>query len=148
MPNSNVSDESSPAVFKRFRTPWVGHKAQRVLLAASFAQSCVFMALGGMISLVFVRLTTLQIEGWGLFSWTDTILLVLVCLFIVASIWVMLVISNRVVGPIFKLVRQMESLANDNKLDDLKLRKNDEFLEVAEAYNKIVARIRRLEGKA
>ena len=89
----------------------------------------------------------IQANGGESLTSLDYIIFTVVVVLILFVCFVGLIVSNRVVGPIFKLVREMELLDTTGELKELHFRKNDYFQDVAVSYNKIIARIRDLESK-
>jgi len=47
-------------------------------------------------------------------------------------------ISHRIAGPIYKFQRILEALASGEKVQEIKLRKRDEFYELARAINNLI----------
>ena len=60
------------------------------------------------------------------------LVLFLVCVGILALLY-----SHRVAGPVYRIKRCMEMLADDQPVADVRLRRNDEFKELAEAFNRL-----------
>ena len=56
-------------------------------------------------------------------------------------------ITNKFAGPVSRLRRAMDTLAEGNEVDHLEFRKSDFWSDVAEAFNRIVDRVER-EGPA
>ena len=51
-----------------------------------------------------------------------------------------LFLSHRVAGPIYRLQRELEKLAEDSKLNEIKFRKDDYFPELAVTFNEVLAK--------
>ena len=51
-------------------------------------------------------------------------------------------ISHRAFGPIYRLVKHMENFRETGSTEELKFREGDYFRDVADSYNKMLARIR------
>lgn len=49
--------------------------------------------------------------------------------------------SNRLAGPIYRLKRHMNELTEGKKVQPLRFRRNDYFVEVSETYNKLIDRV-------
>jgi methyl-accepting chemotaxis protein len=65
-----------------------------------------------------------------------------VVVYVVVLLVVATLLTSRIVGPLFALKRGMESLANgDWESARVRLRENDEFQDVAEAFNKAIDKI-------
>lgn len=47
-------------------------------------------------------------------------------------------ISHRIAGPVYKFERIIEALTAGEKVDEIKLRKRDEFFELARAINNLI----------
>lgn len=56
-------------------------------------------------------------------------------------IFIGLVLSHRIAGPIFSIKRFLNKVANGSYEEPLKLRKNDELQDVAESLNRLVAKL-------
>lgn len=54
-------------------------------------------------------------------------------------------LSNRIAGPVYRLRRELQKLANGEKAHPLKFRKGDSWLEMAPAFNTVLERIESLE---
>jgi nitrogen fixation/metabolism regulation signal transduction histidine kinase len=69
-------------------------------------------------------------------------------IFIVTSVIAFLIItifgiliSHRICGPIFKLCRHMNNIADGENPTEIKFRKNDYFKEIESSFNRIVNNI-------
>jgi hypothetical protein len=61
------------------------------------------------------------------------------CVLVLAS----LLISYRIIGPILHLRRHLDEAAEGKTTDDIRFREHDFFPELAEAANRVMARLRR-----
>ena len=73
-------------------------------------------------------------QSWSamMFLMAVGLVLFLVCVGILALLY-----SHRVAGPVYRIKRCMEMLADDQPVADVRLRRNDEFKELAEAFNRL-----------
>ncbi len=126
----------------------VNSKVQSVFLGYAIAMGFLFLSLGLILSTYFERILMLQANGGESLTSLDFIIFAVIVVLILFVCFVGLIVSNRVVGPIFKLVREMELLDTTGELRELQFRKNDYFQDVAVSYNKIIARLRELENKS
>jgi methyl-accepting chemotaxis protein len=53
-----------------------------------------------------------------------------------------LLFSHRVAGPLYRLHKHMTDVAEGKTMDDVKFRQKDFFMEIADAYNRQMARYR------
>jgi len=60
---------------------------------------------------------------------------------IITGFW----ITNKIAGPIFRLRRHIQEIADGEKIQPLKFRKGDYFSEIIEPYNKILKRLKEYE---
>lgn len=58
----------------------------------------------------------------------------------------MLKISHRFVGPIVRIRNGLKQLADGDRMQEIELRTNDHWKDLAEVVNRIAARIRKLES--
>lgn len=56
----------------------------------------------------------------------------------VGGLW----LSLRLAGPLYRLRRHMQDVAEGKTTDDVKFRQKDYFPELAEAFNRVMARVR------
>ena len=56
-------------------------------------------------------------------------------------------ISHRIAGPIYKFERILQALAAGEKVQEIKLRKHDEFYRLAQAINSLIRKIQGLGGR-
>ena len=140
-------DKSGQRPSLKNRKIFVNSKIQSVFIGYAVAMGFLFLSLGLTLSSSFERILMIQMNGGESLTIYDFTLFLVFLFLIIFVIFLGMLISIRVVGPIFKLVGQMENLQATGELQELKFRKNDYFQEVAVSYNKIVARIRELESK-
>ena len=129
-----MSDQESPAkVVKGSRRNWtkrqliVNSKVQKVFVGYAIVMGILFFSSGLLTSSFFDRFVAVQAAGEDSLSKFDIaafgVFFVLVGLLIFFGI----VLSNRVVGPIYRLVRHMEAVQENDELQELHFRKNDLF---------------------
>jgi methyl-accepting chemotaxis protein len=56
-------------------------------------------------------------------------------------------LSHRIAGPLYRLERHMEDVAAGKEPSDVKFRKGDMYLHLADACNKVMARMRETTAK-
>ena len=56
-------------------------------------------------------------------------------------------ISHRIAGPVYKFERIIEALIAGEKVEEIKLRKRDEFYELASVINNLIKREKTLRGR-
>ena len=66
---------------------------------------------------------------------------------VVLACFLGLIISHRVFGPIYRLVKHMENFRETGSTEELKLREGDYFKDVADSYNNMLKRIRESETR-
>lgn len=121
------------------------YNIQSVFIIYAVSMGFLFLSLGLVLSSSFERVITIQISGSGALGRIDYLLIGLLTLLIFFIGYMGVIISNRFVGPIFRLARQMEEFGENGNLDEVQFRKTDNFKEVAVAYNKMVTRLKELE---
>ena len=67
-------------------------------------------------------------------------------LFVIFNL-VALVVSHRIAGPLYRLQHHLQDVAGGKEPTDVKFRKGDLFAELAEACNKLMARMRAGAGR-
>ncbi len=88
-----------------------------------------------------------EVAGMGVFTYRDVILFSVVILLIIFMFFWIIVFSNRVLGPIFRLIKQMEAFGTTGKLERIQFRKSDYLVELAVSYNKLAAHFEDAELK-
>ena len=70
-------------------------------------------------------------------------------LFLISAILVLAVssigalfLSHRVAGPIYRMTSHLRSLNENNNITDVKFRKNDEFIELQDAFNEFAKKFK------
>lgn len=53
-----------------------------------------------------------------------------------------ILLSNRIAGPLYRVTRHLNDLAEGNASGEIRLRDNDYFTELAEAANKVIRKIK------
>ncbi|MGE3387674.1 MAG: hypothetical protein AB7K41_13170 [Bdellovibrionales bacterium] len=77
-------------------------------------------------------------ENWYLYVVTGATLIVIG----IISIFVTLLITHRIVGPMVAIHRQLDSLIDGDFSNEVRLRKHDEFADVAEKVNLLTRKLR------
>jgi methyl-accepting chemotaxis protein len=66
---------------------------------------------------------------------------------IITAVFANLELSNRLVGPIYRLRRHMTDVASGKRFEDVKFRDHDEFLDLADKYNQVLKRLKDAEDR-
>lgn len=99
-------------------------------------------------NLVFQSVVLPRISPDGVWQWGAITGALVVCAIIYVSIWVGMVISNKIAGPIYHLQAHMKSVNSGERPGPLKLRKGDFFTEIVPEYNDLIQRLEVLsQGK-
>jgi signal transduction histidine kinase len=77
-----------------------------------------------------------------IFKRVNLVLLLRLAIVTPLVIFIGLILSNRIAGPIYHIKKYLSKISAGNYEEDLKLRKNDELQDVAESINSLVARLR------
>jgi hypothetical protein len=125
----------------------VNTPVQRVFVIYMLAMGLILFSLGALFVNLWQRILILRMTGQVLLNSRDYILMGAIVVIIVAGIYVGLVISNRIAGPIFRLSQEMIKLVDGQKVQPIAFRKNDYYQELAVAYNKILFRLANVEKK-
>lgn len=123
-----------------FRRQLIVHpRIQYLLLTLSLA----FLIIGGAVTLNLVKLLETQALSDELTPTQHYIpIFGLTLLVFISMLAANLLVSNRIVGPVYRLKRYMDSIANGQDLGAMKVRDDDYFSEVAESYNKMLEKIK------
>lgn len=123
-----------------FRRQLIVHpRIQYLLLTLSLA----FLIIGGAVTLNLVKLLETQALADDLAPTQHYIpIFGLTLLVFISMLAANLLVSNRIVGPVYRLKRYMDALANGQDLGAMKVRDDDYFSEVAESYNKMIEKIK------
>lgn len=109
---------------------------------------CVlFFMIGILFSENVDRLVAAQASGLQSLSFLDYLLILLFIASIVLAVILGLMISHRVFGPVYRLVKHMENFHQNGVAEKLVLRKGDYFIDVVESYNKMLERVRNTDAK-
>ncbi len=109
---------------------------------------CVlFFMIGILFSENVDRLVAVQASGLQSLSFWDYLLILLFIASIVLAVILGLMISHRVFGPVYRLVKHMENFHQNGAAEELVLRKGDYFIDVVESYNKMLERVRNTDAK-
>lgn len=68
------------------------------------------------------------------------------CVLILGFLMVGLVVSHRIAGPLYKLRKHMDDVASGYTSQDVYFRKRDYFPEIADGFNRVMARLRKLKN--
>ncbi len=125
----------------------VNSSVQYVLLKYSVTMGFLFMSMGLFLAYLLLKIPMIQMNGFASIEATDIVFLsfLLIIIFIVGYFG--LILSNRVVGPIFRLVKSMEEFEETGNYQEIRFRKNDYFKEIAVSYNKIMIRLHDVERR-
>ncbi len=56
-------------------------------------------------------------------------------------------VTNKTAGPIYRLRKNMQQVADGGEVENVVFRKGDHFLDIADDYNRVLDRLRKAEGK-
>jgi len=73
---------------------------------------------------------------------SELLTLSMLLLLVIASILFGLELSNRIAGPIFRLLQELKKIHNVSEMNEIVLRKHDFFHEVAKSYNDVLKQLR------
>jgi len=124
----------------------INSKVQLVFIGYAISMGFLFLSFGLVLASSFERILMLKMNSMNDFSTFDLVVFGTFLILAAIAIYLGMIVSNRVVGPIFRLVKHMEEFGTTGKLEELHFRKNDYFKDVAISYNKIVARLSSLES--
>jgi sensor histidine kinase YesM len=120
----------------------------RAVFGWYIAGMCIlFLTIGVLASEYINRLIFVQANNLPSMSHIDYSIFVLFFIAVLLAAFMGFMISRRVFGPIYGLVKHMETVGSDGPATELKLRKGDYFQDVAITYNKMLTRIRENEPK-
>ena len=136
--------KSNPKVRRKL---FLNSKMQNVLIRYGICMAVVFLSLGMFLAYCFDRILSAQMHEAQWFGSREIILLALLIAINIGTCYLALVVSNRIIGPIFKLIRNMEDFERTGKLNEIYFRKSDFFQEISTSYNKIVIRFKELDSK-
>ena len=129
------------------RKLFVNSKIQLLLLRYAVSMGLLLFSLGMFVAFTFEKILTHQMAGGNSFERNDIIIFSVMILMIIIVCYLGMMVSNRIVGPIFRLVKHMEDSEATGKFEEIQFRKNDYFKEIAISYNKMVARFRESDFK-
>ncbi len=125
----------------------VNSNIQLVLLRYAVTMGILFLSLGMFIAFSFEKMLLINMTGFDSFGRNDKIVFSLLILLIIVVCYLSMVISNRIVGPIYRLVRHMENAKNTGQYNEIHFRENDYFKELAISYNQMLTRFRENDTK-
>ncbi|MCH7729716.1 MAG: hypothetical protein IH991_25080 [Planctomycetes bacterium] len=112
---------------------------RRVLLYCGC--SLLFMILPILIVRVIVNPDRFFFENFGAIWIQYWPVLLILLFFVVFAPFDLVRLTNRFAGPVFRLRREMERLANGEKVKPVHFREGDYWQDFAESFNKIVERL-------
>lgn len=59
-----------------------------------------------------------------------------------ATVFLTLFVSHKIAGPLYRLKKSMQELAEGNLTSDIKLRKNDQLRDIADTFNQMVDKLK------
>lgn len=81
------------------------------------------------------------------FPVAEAALMTIIALLIGAVAWGHLLFTNRLVGPIYRIMSHMDEIAKGANPSEVRLRDKDEFRDLAARYNAVLERLRAAEGE-
>ncbi len=135
------------------RLPWYSRKLivnsniQFVLLRYAVCMGLLFLSLGMFFAFTIEKVMTLRMGGFDFVTTSEIMMFSTLILFVIVACYLGLVVSNRIVGPIYRLVRHMEDFQVTGKFEEIHFRKDDHFKEIAISFNKIMARFAEFDIK-
>ncbi len=120
----------------------VNSKVQFVFLKYALCMGFLFLSLGMFLAISIERILNNRLTGADLITPGEYLFFALAIFLVFAACYFGLVVSNQIVGPIFRLVRNMEEFESTGKFEQIKFRKNDYFKEIAVSYNKIMLNLK------
>lgn len=117
---------------------------------------CMLIALGGLLTTAIIYILAMQSTTVAFVdsrvvvrSTADFMLpllvqtvLVVVIIISLATIFITLFASHKIAGPMYRLKKVTESLAKGDFSSDFKIRKLDQFQDLADAFNNMIAGLR------
>jgi methyl-accepting chemotaxis protein len=125
----------------------VNYPVQRMFVFYMIIMGIVLFCIGGLFSNLWLRILIFQDNGQILVNQRDYVLLGIVGSVVVVGCYVGFILSNRIVGPLFRLSREMKKAAEGEAVRPIAFRKNDYFNDLAKAFNKLLVRLAKAEGK-
>jgi len=111
--------------------------------------SLILLTIGALFGNLWLRIDVFRKTGWMPFTSGDIAVSGAIVGAILLFTYLGFILSNRLVGPIFRLVREATKVAEGKKnVVPVTFRKNDHFHELADVYNKIVIRLADAEKRA
>ncbi len=132
-----------PSFFKRQFV--VMPQVQYIFIYYSLFVGAIFFATGSAATAIVLKFASSDTSEVSLFGRNENILAVLLVVLLISSMIFGLYLSNRIAGPIFRIMREMIKVENIGDMKEISLRKDDFFQEVANAYNKLLRKLREQE---
>ena len=133
-----------PSFFKR--TMIVDRKTQYAILFYSMLVAMMTVLLTGIFFVTLQSASTLVDPTASSFTYFLIIALlwavVMICLALLG-----ILLSHRIAGPVHRMRVHMQKVAEGGVIEELKLRKDDHFMDLADDYNKVLERLRRAETR-
>lgn len=133
-----------PSFFKR--TMIVDRKTQYAILFYSMLVAMMTVLLTGIFFVTLQSASTLVDPTASSFTYFLIIALlwavVMICLALLG-----ILLSHRIAGPVHRMRVHMQNVATGGAIEELKLRKDDHFMDLADDYNKVLERLRKAETR-
>ncbi len=156
MPNSEANrsfvrsyvDTNDKKQIRWYQRQWmVDMRAQNELIIYLVTMGTIFFFSGALASNVLQRLVALKGNGWHYEQSTDVVLLSVIVIFIVSSFFIGIVISNRMAGPINRIVREMERAKKGEKVGKIEVRSKDYYQNLSRAFNDVVEQLNKISER-
>jgi nitrogen fixation/metabolism regulation signal transduction histidine kinase len=121
-------------------------KAQHELILYFVTMGTIFFFSGALATNILQRFATIS-ENWQYNRGADVLLLAVVVIFIIVSIAIGVVISNRLAGPINRIIREMEKAKTGGKMMKIEVRTNDYYKNLASAFNDVVDQLGKISER-
>lgn len=131
--------ENSYTPVKLYKRRWiVNYQVQFILIAYS-----LFLTFAVIASQLLLHLLALQNENLG----PESVTVLRILIYVAVTILFLIILfygfnlTNRIVGPIFRLKEHMDSINQGKTPKPFSVRKNDYFKEIVAPYNKLIEKI-------
>jgi hypothetical protein len=118
-----------------------GRKIQHMIIFYAISFGVIMFSMGALFTHLLQRMTVVKNEGLVFLENVDIIMAGLLVLIYALWIYIGLIISNKVVVPIFRIIGEIDKIKGGQKILKIALSKKDFFSDLTYAYNDVIEQL-------
>ncbi len=138
-------NDKQPGRFSLRRKLIVNPPVQYVFIYYSLFIGAIFFTAGSAVTAITLKyLASSQFDA-QIFSKNEFFIMGMLVILLVASILFGFDLSNRIAGPIFRVLRELQKIENVDQMQPITFRKNDYFQDLSKAYSDVLHQLKQSE---